>query len=148
MKNTLMTVIVTAMLITGAAFAAPVTLKPDTNRAVVGGHTLQNDMRDPDSFVIERVIYTNNGKDKERYCYEYRARNGFGGMERSVAFFEMKYKNDDVKVGTLHFSNNSDENPIFRVKAQQSGCDAVLWKNSKQNITGDVLMQMKPVAKN
>ncbi len=43
---------------------------------------LRNSMRDPDSFVPE-TVYIN---DKPGYaCIQYRARNGFGGMNRDVA---------------------------------------------------------------
>lgn len=59
-------------------------------RAVAGAMTLKKAMRNPDSFKLASVYLTQNGTA----CYEYRAQNGFGGMnfERAV----LSKKGDDV----------------------------------------------------
>jgi hypothetical protein len=51
--------------------------------AVVGALRLKEGMRDPDSFVLEDVVASADGTHA---CYDYRARNGFGGMNREHAF--------------------------------------------------------------
>lgn len=58
--------------------------KDDIARGLVaiGAQRLKAAMRDPDSFVLEQALMvegTNAG------CYTYRARNGFGGMNREYA---------------------------------------------------------------
>ena len=54
----------------------------DLNRGLAGALMLKNAMRDPDSFTIEKATIQNNGKSS---CYEYRAKNGFGGFNRGQA---------------------------------------------------------------
>jgi flagellar biosynthesis GTPase FlhF len=47
------------------------------NRAMVGAKALRNSMRNPDSFkMISALVIDGSGA----VCYEYRAQNGFGGM--------------------------------------------------------------------
>jgi hypothetical protein len=50
---------------------------------------IRKKMRDPNSFEVE-LIKVN--KDATVFCLAYRARNGFGGMNREIAI----YKNDKV----------------------------------------------------
>lgn len=40
-------------------------------------------MRDPDSFVAEN-LYMSDGYINRIYCFKYRSRNGFGGMNREI----------------------------------------------------------------
>jgi len=63
------------------------------NLIFAGQEMLKKMMRDPDSLVFERVLYT----DDESVCYEYRAKNGFGGMNKGAAVFSDKgfITNDD-----------------------------------------------------
>ncbi len=68
--------------------------QPNMGRAVEGATMIRDRMRDPDSFVVDRVYYWTNHKDRERYCYQYRARNGFGGMNRGAAYLSIKTKKD------------------------------------------------------
>lgn len=51
-----------------------------------GQETLKKIARDPDSLVFERVRYM----DDESVCYEYRAKNGFGGMSKGKAVLSNK----------------------------------------------------------
>ncbi|MFW2408621.1 hypothetical protein ACN4GS_12915 [Burkholderia pseudomallei] len=50
--------------------------------ALTGYRTLRNAMRDPDSFVLESALLINGTGS---VCYDYRSRNGFGGMNRGAA---------------------------------------------------------------
>ena len=69
--------------------------KPPTNPererkfqlAVAGAMTLRDSMRNPDTFVVESAIVV-DGTDT--LCYEYRAQNGFGGMNRERAVIAIK----------------------------------------------------------
>lgn len=56
--------------------------------AQVGAKTLKSSMRDPDSFKLETALVMENGS----VCYEYRARNGFGGMNRGQAVLQASGK--------------------------------------------------------
>lgn len=53
------------------------------NLIFTGEEMLKKMMRDPDSLVFDRVLFT----DDENVCYEYRAKNGFGGMNKGGAIF-------------------------------------------------------------
>jgi hypothetical protein len=59
-------------------------------RAVAGAMTLKKAMRNPDSFKLASVYLTQNGTA----CYEYRAQNGFGGMNFEQAVLTIK--GDDI----------------------------------------------------
>lgn len=63
------------------------------NLIFAGQEMLKKMMRDPNSLVFDRVLYT----DDESVCYEYRAKNGFGGMNKEAAVFSDKglITNDD-----------------------------------------------------
>ena len=50
-------------------------------RAYMGKIALRDAARNPDSLVVESVTFTDAGA----ICYEYRAQNGFGGMNRENA---------------------------------------------------------------
>jgi hypothetical protein len=81
----------------------PSTMQPPDARvaqALRAANRLQSAVRDPDSLVIEHV-YTRISdtfpftapKGVEMTCIEYRARNGFGGMNRAaVLYWEHKNK--------------------------------------------------------
>jgi hypothetical protein len=62
-------------------------VKPEVAQAVRGSVLLRDQMRDPDSFVIEKVFTMTNKKGVEITCFEYRSRNGFGGMNRDTALY-------------------------------------------------------------
>jgi hypothetical protein len=49
----------------------------------IGVAELRREMRDPDSFRVNRVLVMGAGK-KAAVCYEYQARNGFGGMNQAT----------------------------------------------------------------
>ena len=45
---------------------------------------LQDKLRDPDSLIVEKILTT---RDAKIVCVWYRARNGFGGMDRTLMAF-------------------------------------------------------------
>jgi len=63
-------------------------------RALAGAMQLKKNMRNPDSFKVSSVIAMDDGA----VCYEYRAENGFGGMnaERAVLL-----KNNNFKISSM-----------------------------------------------
>ena len=73
-----------------AAPAAPVEApKPERkfdDLAATGAVALRSSARDPDSFRLVAVYHRDNGS----ICYEFRARNGFGGMNLSHAMIDPK----------------------------------------------------------
>lgn len=84
--------LITLLLLSALALqsaSAPPNLK--VAQAVRGAVALQDAMRDPDSFVIERVFTFTNKAGVEFTCFEYRSRNGFGGMNRETALYS-EYK--------------------------------------------------------
>jgi hypothetical protein len=62
-------------------------------RAVLGAKTLESAMRNPDSFKLSQALIMDNGS----VCYQYRAQNGFGGMniEHAVLTASGKFKNEN-----------------------------------------------------
>lgn len=55
--------------------------------AVAGAAVIRDAQRDPDSFQVESAYVV---KDTDALCYEYRSRNGFGGMNRARAVIDIK----------------------------------------------------------
>jgi hypothetical protein len=86
MKNSI--AIVTLLL---TLLAEAQSVNPEVAQAVRGSVLLRDQMRDPDSFVIEKVFTLKNKKGVEITCFEYRSKNGFGGMNRDTALY-MEYK--------------------------------------------------------
>ena len=96
MRHTLLLSIVLALLMTGV-LALGQAYKVDIETAKQEAASLREQMRDPDSFVVERVIYTVH-KNKEEYCFFYRSKNGFGGMNRASTFYQIEHKkNGEIK---------------------------------------------------
>ena len=62
-------------------------VRPEVAQAVRGSLVLRDQMRDPDSFVIEKVFTMTNKKGVAITCFEYRSRNGYGGMNRESALY-------------------------------------------------------------
>ena len=87
-------VVCIVILVCLPVFGQTLGLKPDIQLAIEGANALRDHMRDPDSFKVEKVSYWTNGKDKEQYCYSYRARNGFGGMNRDFASYNVTHKRE------------------------------------------------------
>ena len=54
-------------------------------RAMEAGHALHASMRDPDSLVIELAKVSD---DSSLVCVQYRARNGFNGMDRAFIAYD------------------------------------------------------------
>ena len=80
--------LVTSLLLSALALqSASTPTKPEIAQAVRGAAALQDAMRDPDSFLIEKVFTLTNKKGVEITCFEYRSRNGFGGMNRDMALY-------------------------------------------------------------
>jgi len=81
-------------------------------RALLGSHLLKNSMRDPDSYKLERAIVVDQ---TGAVCYEYRAKNGFGG----------------VNVGNAVLSRDGK-----KIKTSEMDGFAALWKKECENKTG------------
>ena len=80
--------VITLLLLSALALqSASTPTKPEVAQALRGAVALQDTMRDPDSFVIEKVFILTNKKGYQSTCYEYRSRNGFGGMNRDAATY-------------------------------------------------------------
>ncbi len=89
-----LTLICTVSHFASAADPTPnATPTPDTAvaRAIATVPILRDAMKDPDSFVLEHVIQA-YGKDPKQFdnglyniCYTYRAKNSYGGYDRSIA---------------------------------------------------------------
>jgi hypothetical protein len=97
------------IVILGIGFLLPTqTLAQDAGQyvsaAIKGTEALRDRMRDPDSLRIDKVFYRmkKNGNDYE-VCYEYGATNGFGGMNRGIAYLNAK--------GTI--SSDRDRNECY-----------------------------------
>ncbi|MBZ5566571.1 MAG: hypothetical protein LAN64_01840 [Acidobacteriia bacterium] len=68
---------------------------------------LKDQMRDPDSFVTERVQARKNNKERGGLCIWYRAKNGMGGYNRAVAFVW------EDKKGNMKFVSSTNPNTSF-----------------------------------
>ncbi|MBZ5489744.1 MAG: hypothetical protein LAO76_02290 [Acidobacteriia bacterium] len=66
--------------------------------AVSGAKQLKNAMRNPDSFKVSNALFMDNGV----VCYEYRAQNGFGGINvgRAVLTAKGMLKTNEMDGGT------------------------------------------------
>ena len=65
-------------------------------RAVLGARVLKKAMRDPDSFKLESALVIEGSR---AVCYDYRAKNGFGGYNRGHAVLAgngTTFKTDDM----------------------------------------------------
>jgi len=62
-------------------------------RAVAGAKQLRESMRNPDSFKLTQTLIMDNGA----VCYEYRAQNGFGGLNvgKAVLSPNGQFKSDE-----------------------------------------------------
>lgn len=80
--------------------------------AALGARTLHSAMRNPDSFTLTQVLIMKNGS----VCYEYRAQNGFGGMNVDKAVL--------TSLGKL-------------VTTEQSGSSAILNKECYDKVGRD-----------
>lgn len=61
--------------------AEEIAIETGTTTAAVAAKALHDAMRNPDSFVLEKALVMDSGA----VCIEYRAQNGFGGMNRASA---------------------------------------------------------------
>lgn len=67
-----------------------------TQRAATGAVLLKKAMRDPDSFKLDSALVIDGSG---AVCYNYRAKNGFGGVNRSHAVLSAdgkKFKTDEM----------------------------------------------------
>jgi hypothetical protein len=86
MKSFIALLLLTGMaLAQDTATAAAPTTKPEIAQALRGAVLLRDRMRDPDSFKIERALTRTEKNGIEVTCFEYRSRNGYGGMTREAA---------------------------------------------------------------
>ena len=95
---------------------------PALKLAAAGAITLKKNARDPDSFVLEDVAL----RADEAICYTYRARNGFGGMNRENAVLSHDRKK---------FLQSGDAGFVRLWNHECSG-------KTGKNITGDVQVLM------
>jgi hypothetical protein len=58
--------------------------KQRSEAAVTDAVSLKQSLRDPDSLIFEKILANDDGST---VCITYRARNGFGGMNREHAVF-------------------------------------------------------------
>jgi hypothetical protein len=63
--------------------------------ALGGAVTLQRRMRNPESFKVSKVLEMSSGS----VCYEYRAQNGFGGMNAGSAIVYQNHLLDESVPG-------------------------------------------------
>lgn len=91
-----------------------------TAKAIEGARLLHSSMRDPDSFKIGRVFAMKSDKYGYAICYDFYARNGFGGMNHNNAVFSPHTKRD-VERGNYRLI--TDDNEIFQ-GASAPGIDA------------------------
>jgi hypothetical protein len=75
-----------ALVFTALTFAADTPPDADVTRAVKDAKILRSEMRNPESFVIERV-FTPVGDKTGGLCFDYRSQNGYGGMSQGTALF-------------------------------------------------------------
>jgi hypothetical protein len=75
-----------ALASTALTFAADTPPDADVNRAAKDAKILRSEMRNPESFVLERV-FTPVGDKTGGLCFVYRSQNGYGGMDRAIALF-------------------------------------------------------------
>jgi hypothetical protein len=81
------------------------------NYAVLFAKQLRASMREPDSFKLDTVWVTDNGA----VCYQYRARNGFGGMnvEQAVMSPKLQFRTSDqpgfAQLWNRHCANREGE---------------------------------------
>lgn len=78
--------LIVALVFAVQTFATDKPPDPDVIRAVADAKILRSVMRNPDSFVLERV-FTPVGDKTGGLCFGYRSQNGYGGMSRGVALF-------------------------------------------------------------
>lgn len=68
------------------------TKKAREENAAIGALALKSSLRDPDSLVIEAFL---SNDDATTVCIAYRAKNGFGGMNReAIVIIDGKVKKD------------------------------------------------------
>ncbi len=87
------------------------------DRAIAGALTLKQSMRNPDSFKLSSVLVI---KGSGAACYEYRAQNGFGGM--NIGHAVLSSRGRDLR---------TNEMPGFRK----------LWKKECANKEGEEIVE-------
>jgi hypothetical protein len=87
LKKTLIAVLALVSLMSAQEPSATNTSKAAIAQAIRGVDKLRGMMRDPDSFVIERVFTWAKKPGQDRTCYQYRSRNGYGGMSREIGYY-------------------------------------------------------------
>lgn len=82
-------------------------------RAQLGANALKTAMRNPDSFKLEQALLVGQ---TGAICYEYRAQNGFGGMNRDQAVL--------TKVGNLVSGSDRSFDRVWKDNcADRTGVD-------------------------
>src|ERR1041385_4523363 len=131
----------TLLLVFACAFGEDA--DPTTVRAIEGAKILHSSMRDPDSFKIGRVWIIQSAKYGEAawICYEYYARNGFGGMNFNRAVYSPHSKKDLAQGKYILDVGDSDHEPyrLEGCKNQPDGKHTIL--------RGDVTKEVKQALK-
>ena len=109
-----MKMFIALLLLAGAALAQDTastggsTTKPEIAQALRGAVLLRDRMRDPDSFKIERAMTHTEKNGVEETCFEYRSKNGYGGMNREAA----RYSEHKGKP-RLEMNDQTEPHPIL-----------------------------------
>lgn len=79
-----------------AAFSQDAKVDPLTTRAIEGATVLKNHLRDPGSLKLAKVWIMHSEKHGDAVCFNYRASNGFGGINYSAADYAPNHKGEYI----------------------------------------------------
>jgi hypothetical protein len=110
---------------------------PSIARAIEGAQLLHSAMRDPDSFKIGKIWIMRNDKLGDSACYQFHARNGFGGMNASHGVFTVKNKraleHSNYKMTIDDPTDDARPNPMFEDRCLVSKHNSIV-----KDVTGDI----------
>jgi len=104
-------------------------------RAVDGAKLLHSTMRDPDSFKIGKVWLMTGHKSDEAVCYQYYAKNGFGGVNASRAVLSVRSKKKGYKMFTEDAYDDYRFDALFN---DECGDKALKHDGVSKDVTADV----------
>jgi len=106
-------------------------------RAVDGAKLLHSTMRDPDSFKIGKVWLMSGLKSGDAVCYQFYARNGFGGMNASRAVFA-PHRKQGYKLLTEDHSNDYASGMFGAFFDNQCGDKALKHDGISKDVTDEI----------
>ena len=115
-----------------------------TVKAIEGAKLLHSAARDPDSFKIGRAWIMRSEKYGDAICYDYYARNGFGGMNHSGADYAPHTKKDVVN-GKYILDAEADQSFEF---ASRCGERAIKHDAFLKDVTKEVKQALTAAADN